>query len=80
MFFVKKYEKKVATYPRVYTVCFKTCLKYFFSTFQCKKLVSEMLKTWYFPYSAFGPTSQWGKAIAPRPSGYVTAYAALLLF
>ena len=44
-----------------------------------KKSVSELLKTWYFPYSAFSifPYSAFhrqtdGGALASSPSGYAT--------
>ena len=37
-----------------------------------QKTVSEELKTWYFSYSAFWLTSQWG-GYSPHPSGYATA-------
>ena len=30
-----------------------------------QKRVLEVLKTWYFPYSAFWSAGQWGGAIAP---------------
>ena len=36
-----------------------------------QKRVLEVLKTWYFPYSAFWSAGQWGGAIA-RPPGYAT--------
>ena len=34
-----------------------------------KKTVSEVLKTWYFRYSAFWPTGKWQGGNSP-PSGY----------
>ena len=30
-------------------------------------MVSEKIKTWYFPYSAFWLTGQWGKGYSPPP-------------
>ena len=38
----------------------KDVLNHFFSPFQRKNTVSEELKTWYFPYSAFWLTGRWG--------------------
>ena len=40
-------------------------------------MVSEKIKTWYFPYSAFWLTGQWGKSYsppAPPPPGYATEW------
>ena len=40
-----------------------------------QKRVLEVLKTWYFSYSAFWSAGQWGGAIAPPPPpphGYAT--------
>ena len=39
-----------------------------------QKRVLEVLKTWYFPYSAFWSAGQWGGAITPprTPTGYAT--------
>ena len=41
-----------------------------------QKRVLEVLKTWYFPYSAFWSAGQGGGAIAPPapPPGYATDY------
>ena len=38
-----------------------------------QKTVLEMLRAWYFPYSAFWSAGQWG---ANAPPGYATAYSA----
>ena len=48
-------------------VCFKWCFKSLFSPFQRKKTVSKELKTWYFPYSAFWLTGQWGAIFPASP-------------
>ena len=65
---------------------FKLGFKAFFSLIQCKKRVLEVLKTWYFPYSAFWSGVQW-RSYSPSPHpppppppppplpGYATAYA-----
>ena len=46
-----------------------------------QKRVLEVLKTWYFSYSAFWSAGQWGGAIAPPPPppGYATAVNTCLL-
>ena len=46
---------------------FKLCFKSVFSLIQCKKRVLEVLKTWYFLYSAFWSAGQWGGYSPPRP-------------
>ena len=38
----------------------KNALNHFLVHFSAKKTVSEVLKTCYFPYSAFWSTGQWG--------------------
>ena len=39
-----------------------------------QKRVLEVLKTWYFPYSAFWSAGQWGGGCSPpAPPGYATA-------
>ena len=43
---------------------FKICFKSFFESIPVQKVVSEVLKTLYFSYSAFWFKGQWG-AIAP---------------
>ena len=48
--------------------------KSLFSPFQRKKTVSEELKTWYFPYSAFWLTGQYPHPALPP--GYATGYIA----
>ena len=48
-------------------LCFKRCFKSLFSPFQGKKTVSEVLKTWYFPNSAFWSTAQ-GDGLQPLPA------------
>ena len=51
---------------------FKWCIQLLFSQFQRKKTVSKELKTWYFPYSAFWLTGQWGGYSPHFPNGYAT--------
>ena len=58
--------------PPPLNICFKRCFKSLFSQFQRKKTVSKELKTWYFSYSAFWLTGQWGGAFAPP--GYATGW------
>ena len=46
-----------------------------------QKTVPEVLKTWYFSYSAFWPTGQWGgySPLPPLPpSGYATVRGGVL--
>ena len=47
-----------------------------------QKRVLEVLKTWYFPYSAFWSAGQWGGAIAPPapPPGYATEAWSCLVY
>ena len=66
--FVNIIFDKLAPFPNI---CFKICFESLFSPFQCKKSVSEVLKTWYFPYSAFWLASQLGGGTAFFP-GYAT--------
>ena len=47
---------------------FKICFKSFFEYILVQKTVSEVLKTWYFPYSAFRSEGQ--KRGATSPPGY----------
>ena len=51
--------------PSPLNICFKSCYKSFFSTFQRKKTVSVELKMWYFPYSVFWLTGQWRGGYSP---------------
>ena len=44
----------------------------FFSLFQSKNTVSEVLKTWYFPNSAFCLAGQW--VGSPRHPSYVIVF------
>ena len=37
-----------------------------------QKMVSEVLKTWYFLYSAFWPAGQWGEGKAVFPPSNAT--------
>ena len=47
--------------------CFKRCFKLLFSI-PAQTTVSEKIKTWCFPYSAFWLTGQWGKGYSlPAP-------------
>ena len=63
-------------------MCFKRCFKSLFIPFKHKK-VSEELKTWYFPNSAFWLTGRWGGGgySLPCPSpGYATAFSVFIHF
>ena len=42
-----------------------------------QKRVLEVLKTWYFPYSAFWSAGQWGGYSPPRPPPWLR-YCSLL--
>ena len=50
--------------PPPLTKRFEICFKSFFESIPAQKTVSDVLKTWYFPYSAFWSTGQW-RALAP---------------
>ena len=50
---------------------FKTCFKPFFESISVQNTVSQALKTWYFPYSAFSSAGQWGGG-GFSPPGYAT--------
>ena len=60
------------------TTRFEICFKSFFESIPAQKTVSDVLKTWYFSYSAFWSTGQW-RALAP-PSDYPTAAKCFAFF
>ena len=61
----QQYFGQISTPPL--TKRFKICFKLIFKSIPAqKKTVSDVLKTWYFPYSAFWSTGQW-RALAPPP-------------
>ena len=68
---------KLAPLPQ--NLCFKRYFKSLFSPFQCKKTVLKVLKTWYFPYSAFRSTSQWDGLQPPPILARYWFHASILL-
>ena len=67
---------QLAPPPRIYVS--KDVLNHYFNPFPEHKTVSKVLKTWYFFYSAFWSTCQWG-SLYPRPPGYATGKITVLL-
>ena len=56
---------------------FKVCFELFFQSISEQNTVSEVLKTWYFLYSAFFSAGQW-MGFIPRPPGYATGHVLLI--
>ena len=44
---------------------FEICFKSFFEFIPVQKTVTEVLKTWYFPYTAFRSADQWEGGAKP---------------